>query len=97
MSMPSGNICDRCPNGEGHAVGFIPIGENNRINVCKRHMEEARRLCYYVLRNDQNENAGSSDFDHRTWKKHIQLRGSREFKFEPRRYQRIAKEEEAVA
>ena len=89
-------LCDRClkRNKGKTAIGYIPLpdriteqrsaaNEANRINVCQFHYEQAVELCYYVLLNDKRDDSPSSSFEHRTWEKHIKLRGSRDLKYDP--------------
>ena len=90
-------FCNRCLSRgmKTESVGYIPLPDivaDNRaettrqlpIRVCQRHYDEALEQCFYVLRNDQVDDAGSAEFDKRSWAKHIAIRGSRQLGYRAR-------------
>lgn len=82
-------LCDWCPDHRDvkkeESVGFIPMpNEDKTIHLCAIHFELAKERCYFVLKNGQGPDTSNDvGFDKRTWAKHVQLRGSRDYKFSP--------------
>lgn len=78
--------CDRrgC-KGEATARIPLPVGLSNRyIMVCAAHEAIARTACFYVLRINQTDDAGDTDFKARVLAKHLKLRGTEELLHLPR-------------